>query len=451
MMKQIWKNLWSQRAQNVWLFAELVVVCFVAWTQIDPIAVRLFYHNQPTGFDIDRLVVAEAQLCKTMWQDPRGPIEEETYYDQMDEKFTQEMKQLKQHLLELDEVAYVSFLDGIEGYPCMNKHYWEIPLPNDTIGIDVPWCFYNIEEDFFETFGIQPIPGSPSQHELSMNSGGGQNLIITRSLAERIYGSAEAAIGKNLDSGSTYGDGTGNKYPIIYTIRGVVEDVGARTDEYSTWMAFCPNGHLSNYQSKARLVIRLKPEVNMTRFVEEQTYRTGELASEHFVICSFVPYVDAPKNMDFSDTPDFNAQSDYDFNLSVATAIFFLINLCLGVIGTFWMQTKRRTEESGIMRAFGATKRRIMGMFLAEGFVLTTFSMFITCILYLNYVKTGLGELCIPSSTQPDPTWVADKPLHFFIISGIVYLIILLTVSIGILLPSWNIVRTKPVEALREE
>ena len=33
-MKQILKNLWSQRAQNVWLFAELVVVCFVAWTQM---------------------------------------------------------------------------------------------------------------------------------------------------------------------------------------------------------------------------------------------------------------------------------------------------------------------------------------------------------------------------------------------------------------------------------
>ncbi len=448
MMKQIWKNLWSQRAQNVWLFAELVVVCFVAWTQIDPIAVRLFYQNQPAGFDIDRLVVADARLYKTMGQNIYDHDGDE-YYQQMSEQFTREMKQLKQHLLELDEVAYVSFLDAIEGYPRMNKSYTDIPLPNDTI--TVPWCYFDIGQDFFETFGIQPIPGSPSQHELSMNSGGGQNLIITRSLAERIYGSAEAAIGKNLDSGSTYGDGTGNEYPIIYTIRGVVEDVGARTDEYSTWMAFCPNGHLSYYQSKARLAIRLKPGVNMTRFVEEQTYRTGELASEHFVICSFVPYVDAPKNMDSSDTPDFNAQSDYDFNLSVATAIFFLINLCLGVIGTFWMQTKRRTEESGIMRAFGATKRRIMGMFLAEGFVLTTFSMFITCILYLNYVKTGLGELCIPSSTQPDPTWVADKPLHFFIISGIVYLIILLTVSIGILIPSWNIVRTKPVEALREE
>ena len=447
MMKQIWKNLWSQRAQNVWLFAELVVVCFVAWTQIDPIAVRLFYQNQPAGFDIDRLVVADARLYKTMGQNIYDHDGDE-YYQQMSEQFTREMKQLKQHLLELDEVAYVSFLDAIEGYPRMNKSYTDIPLPNDTI--TVPWCYFDIGQDFFETFGIQPLPGSPSQHDLSMNTGGGQSLILTRSLAERIYGSAEAAIGKNLDSGWTYVV-EGNKTSIIYTILGVVEDVGARTDEYSTWMAFSPNGWFSNNQQKARLVIRLKPEVNMQRFVEEQTYRTGELASEHYVICEFFPYVDAAKNIDSVHGADFNAQSDYDFNLSVATAIFFLINLCLGVIGTFWMQTKRRTEESGIMRAFGATKRRIMGMFLAEGFVLTTFSMFITCILYINYVKTGLGELCIPSSTQPDPTWVADKPLHFLIISGIVYLIILLTVSIGILIPSWNIVRTKPVEAWGEE
>ena len=447
MMKQIWKNLWSQRAQNVWLFAELVVVCFVAWTQIDPIAVRLFYQNQPAGLDIDRLVVADARLYKTMGQNIYDHDGDE-YYQQMSEQFTREMKQLKQHLLELDEVAYVSFLDAIEGYPRMNKSYTDIPLPNDTI--TVPWCYFDIGQDFFETFGIQPLPGSPSQHDLSMNTGGGQSLILTRSLAERIYGSAEAAIGKNLDSGWTYVV-KGNKTSIIYTILGVVEDVGARTDEYSTWMAFSPNGWFSNNQQKARLVIRLKPEVNMQRFVEEQTYRTGELASEHYVICEFFPYVDAAKNIDSVHGADFNAQSDYDFNLSVATTIFFLINLCLGVIGTFWMQTKRRTEESGIMRAFGATKRRIMGMFLAEGFVLTTFSMFITCILYLNYVKTGLGELCIPSSTQPDPTWVADKPLHFLIISGIIYLIILLTVSIGILIPSWNIVRTKPVEALRDE
>ena len=144
----------------------------------------------------------------------------------------------------------------------------------------------------------------------------------------------------------------------------------------------------------------------------------------------------------------------YDFNLQIATAVFFLINLCLGVIGTFWMQTKRRTEESGIMRAFGATKRRIMSMFFAEGWVLATVSMFIACVLYLNYVKMGFGELCINThqpGTQPDPTWVADKPLHFLIVSAIVYLIILCTVFIGIAIPAWHICRSEITKSLRNQ
>ena len=106
------------------------------------------------------------------------------------------------------------------------------------------------------------------------------------------------------------------------------------------------------------------------------------------------------------------------------------------------------------MRAFGATKRRIMSMFLAEGWVLATVSMFIACVLYLNYVKMGFGELCISThqpGTQPDPTWVADKPLHFLIVSAIVYLIILCTVLIGTAIPAVKIIGAKITNALRDE
>ena len=197
----------------------------------------------------------------------------------------------------------------------------------------------------------------------------------------------------------------------------------------------------------SQLLIRLKPDVNVRRYVEEQNFRLKQFATEGLAIVSFTPYEDLATSKNQFASP----MLSYDFNLAVSTALFFLINLCLGVIGTFWMQTKRRTEESGIMRAFGATRGRIMGMFLAEGFILTTVSMFITCVLYLNYVKTGLGELRIPYCFQPDPTWVANKPLHFLIISGIVYVIILVVVSIGIAIPAWNICRTKVVEALRDE
>ena len=439
MMKQILNNLWNQRGQNVWLFAELVVVCFVAWTQIDPIVVKLFYQNLPAGFDIDRLVVAEVRDIKAFRE--VGEIGEEVDMRE-DELFRAQMLLLKEHLIAQGDVESVTCLDEMGGYPRMDRPLRTLPFGNDTLY--VPECYYDEGENFFETFGIHPVAGSPSQHEMSTDFHGNNTVVITRSLAERLYGSPEAAIGKQIQSGWTTEDGE----HLLQTIGGVVEDVSAYDDEYSSWMLFSPNGRVGK-GTRSRIVIRLKADVNMQRFIEEQNYHIEELSTEYLTIGGFIPYQEVASIDNISN--EFVHTNDYDFNLSIATAIFFLINLCLGVIGTFWMQTKRRTEESGIMRAFGATRGRIMGMFLAEGFVLTTISMFITCVLYMNYVKTGLGELRIPYYLQPDPTWVANKPLHFLIISGIVYVIILVVVSIGIAIPAWNICRTKIVAALWDE
>jgi ABC-type antimicrobial peptide transport system permease subunit len=230
----------------------------------------------------------------------------------------------------------------------------------------------------------------------------------------------------------------------------VVNDVHVSEKDYNTWAVYSNNGTIRDGGSQNLVVLRLKPGVNPRRFAEEQNLTPWNYATDHYAVASFTAYDDIGSAKNQFAAPTLS----YDFNLQIATALFFLVNLCLGVIGTFWMQTKRRTEESGIMRAFGATKRRVMLMFLAEGWVMATVSMFIACVLYLNYVKLGLGELCISPhqpGTQPDPTWVADKPLHFLIISAVVYIIILCTVLIGTAIPAVKIVRARITEALREE
>ena len=435
-MKQIINNLWSQRAQNVWLLAELVLVCFVAWKQLDPIAVRMYYKSLPKGFDCERLVVAQTSITDIRWFEG----------DNADRVLDQKTRILKQKLQASDEVEQVCILSQLYGL-LAPRNMFSHSVDNEgdlyAYGDDTVHVYENLylkNEHFFETYGIHAAEGSPSVEELSKLDHG---IVISRSLAERLFGSAKAAIGKDI----THSFFIEEEWVTSYRICGVVEDVHVSEISFDTWQRYVPTTDNPLRYVHSQLLIRLRPDVNVRRFVEEQNFRLQQFTSEGLAIVSFTPYEDIATSKNQFASP----MLSYDFNLSVATALFFLINLCLGVIGTFWMQTKRRTEESGIMRAFGATRGRIMGMFLAEGFVLTTLSMFITSILYLNYVKTGLGELCIPSSTQPDPTWVADKPLHFLIISGIVYLIILLTVSIGIAIPSWNIVRTKPVEALREE
>lgn len=435
-MKQILNNLWSQRAQNVWLLAELVLVCFVAWKQLDPIAVRMYYKSLPKGFDSERLVVAQTSITDIRWFEG----------DNADRVLDQKTRILKQKLQASDEVEQVCILSQLYGLLAprnMFSHSVDNEGEQYAYGDDTVHVYetlYLKNEHFFETYGIHAAEGSPSVEELSKLDHG---IVISRSLAERLFGSAQAAIGKEI----THSIFIEEEWVTSYRICGVVEDVHVSETSFDTWQRYVPTTDNPIRYVHSQLLIRLKPDVNVRRFVEEQNFRLRQFTTDGLAVVSFTPYEDLTTSKNQFASP----MLSYDFNLAVTTALFFLINLCLGVIGTFWMQTKRRTEESGIMRAFGATRGRIMGMFLAEGFILTTVSMFITCVLYLNYVKTGLGELCISYSPQPDPTWVADKPLHFLIISGIVYLVILIVVSIGITIPAWNICRKKPVEALREE
>ena len=449
-MRKILNNIWSQRTNNVWLFLELILVCFVAWTQLDPIIVRLYYRSLPSGIDGDRMVVANILSTRPYDIADNSMTQEErdNQYWKREAEYGEEANVIKLQLLAIDGVEQASIADPVMGiyartdlfsspggFSNMLRYAWQ----NDTVlANDI--C-YAKDEHFFETYGIQPIAGCKTSKELSDID---QGWIVSQSLAEHYFGSPEAAINKELHA-AFFADGDWHQ-PIV----AVVNDVHVSEKDYNTWAVYSNNGTIRTGGSQNLIVLRLKPGINPRRFAEEQNYHAWNYASDNYAVASFTAYDDIGSARNQFAMPSLS----YDFNLQIATAVFFLINLCLGVIGTFWMQTKRRTEESGIMRAFGATKLRVMLMFLAEGWVLATVSMFIACVLYLNYVKMGLGELCISPhqpGTQPDPTWVADKPLHFLIVSAIVYLIILCTVLIGTAIPAAKILRTRITEALRDE
>ena len=448
-MRKILNNIWSQRTNNVWLFLELIVVCFVAWTQLDPIIVRLYYRSLPSGIDGERMVVANILSTQPyeMADDSMTQEERDNQYWKGEAQYVVEANIIKRQLLAIDGVEQASIADPVLGILARTdlfgsssfsnklKFAWQ----NDTVLVN-DIC-YSMDEHFFETYGIQPIAGCKTSKELSDID---QGWIVSQSLAEHYFGSPEAAINKELHA-AFFADGDWHQ-PIV----AVVNDVHVSEKDYNTWAVYSNNGTIRKGGSQNLVVLRLKPSVNPRRFAEEQNLKPWNYASDHYAVASFTAYDDIGSSQNQFAVPSLS----YNFNLQIATALFFLINLCLGVIGTFWMQTKRRTEESGIMRAFGATKRRIMSMFLAEGWVLATVSMFIACVLYLNYVKMGFGELCISThqpGTQPDPTWVADKPLHFLIVSAIVYLIILCTVLIGTAIPAWRICRSEITNALKDE
>ena len=171
----------------------------------------------------------------------------------------------------------------------------------------------------------------------------------------------------------------------------------------------------------------------------QKTLKTG-----NFFVVDVISYNDYIKRT--------KVWTDYDYRINMILMSFFLFCLFFGVSGAFWMQTRSRCEEIGIMKSFGATSGKVIRLFLTEGLILTTVAVLTGSLIYMQY---ALHEgLFIPERFyQGDLVyyWYESFKVHFAVIMAIVWLLTAFVVSIGISIPAWGISRMAPTEALHEE
>ena len=424
------KNLWTRRKQHVWLCVELVLISVVSWFVIDPLFVEVYdIFVEPDGFDTSSL------CCLRPMNDYDDVCGEDS------EALEKDLNVIKNKILEMDEVESLCFETSWFLFSDVYQHSY-VSLPGDTTkscyGV-VNWVI-DVDNDYFKTYGYKVIAGNPNEED---------GAIITRSVAEKLYGKTDvcgATISIWNASERRVEEDVDDKKIIA-----VIEDVKMGKNFNCRHSIF--------YRSKSRLfyaasveciLVRLKAGVDADAFCEQlRPTMQKELRSGK-------TYVGEVETLDHLVEQDFR-HSGYTGYLrrQISLAIFFMVNLCLGTIGTFWLQTRKRKEEIGIRRSFGASRLRIMGEFLTEGFVLTTICHIVGCFLFLQYaysfgLSRGLMRTDLPLSHIND-SWLNHFAPHFLAVGTFIYLIILLTVSIGILIPAWNIVRAKPVEALRDE
>ena len=431
MWKLILKNLWSRRKRNGWLMAELVLVSVVTFVIINPIVVLNHYLNQPKGYDADRLCIVEL-----------GEVDENAPH------FSKEDADKK---VRIDNIVRIK--DRLNSHPDVENACvlgWSYINSQGSgsmiINIDSTRQFYlyrihaHIDQKFFETYGIKSSPGSPSVEELSKMATGRNEVIITRDIAELLF-PGENAVGKSMYS-LWEGDST------FYPIRGVVEPISPYAMRGNAPMMFTVRP-MRNGQYSSNILVRIKPGVDMDAFVGKlRPWMVKELKAGNWFAQSVITYEDHLANYEYT------VGVTNQIRLNIAYAIFFMVNLCLGVIGTFWLQTRKRTEEAGIMRSFGATKGDIVRMLLSEGVVLTIVSSLIGFFGYFQYAfSEGLyvSQWNQESLQYFQHDWIHDFGLHFAGVAGITLLILIVVVSIGIYIPARNISRVNPVDALRDE
>ena len=422
---------------NTWLFLELVIITIVAWAVFEPAVVTLYYRSLSSGYDNDQLLYAETAV--------NGEWNELVYAPQDPFKITEERRQqMLRQLSNVEGVASVYLYGDDYGSVGFTNHAYAVcNYKGDTTYV----ANVNFVSDthFFETYGLRPLPGSPSAEQLSRIQNMDRQVVLTRSGAIALFGTTDVL---------------GRKFAIIYqepievTVAGVVEDF--RKSVSNTLRSLVITVYELQH-TECKYVIRLKPGLNARRFVEEHgqdLIRSGKTGFNR--ISRLMTFDEHLQQLELDDG------RTQEVNRSLALALFFLINLMLAVIGTVWLHAKRRTEECGVRRAFGATRQRVFFDFLWRNALLATAAVVIGCIIYLNYAHSGIqvynGEEYYETlytmtgmDLPTDKTWVDYFWPHFLVVSAVVYLIILCAVLVATAIPAWRICRSEITEALKDE
>ena len=450
------KSLWSRRKRNAWLFAELILVTIVCWWVLDPVIVTLYHKNLPLGYDKDRLCLVQWGVDPSLFKPGDNPHEQQE---------------------QLIKCFKADFTTSDVEYICtMGQRYLESPggqsniLYSDTTTQEktknqqayVRFITFVKGEPFLETHGIKMLYGEEDTKRYIDNPdlfGTGDNvLVISRATANWFFGKDDA-VGEYLyehNYRKVEVDGKTDYKPYNHPLRviGVYDDV--RTSE-SRHDEFTRLGH----QSPQAMVVRMKEGANVEAYcnmvrekIKDDNYFVGCIG-----ISSITPYDQ------LMDENSYNSGYTNKLRFNIALAALFLFSLSLGVIGTFWMQTKQRRGEVGVMRSFGANRNSIMRLIVSEGVLLATTSVVIGCLIYLQYaIKEGLNlgfynsmenedgsPLTVSIENASNLDWVNTFGDHFLIVSAIIYLIILAVVIIGVSIPAKRLSSIPPVDALREE
>ncbi len=179
------------------------------------------------------------------------------------------------------------------------------------------------------------------------------------------------------------------------------------------------------------MIIRVKPGMG-PKFVESLTPADLALGNIYLTNLRSIDYMREQSHVDI-------AQTIRNF---VICALFLLVVIFLGFLGTFWFRTQQRVGEIAVRKVNGATNRNIFTRFISEGLILFAISALIAAIIIIAVISTGILD-------------DADIPLNgykYFYGSFVITAICMSALIIcGIWAPARRATRIDPSYALKDQ
>ncbi len=412
MTKKLLTQIKNEWLSNLWLALELLVVSVVRWYVVDYLYTRAATYLEPRGFNIEHCYLSELGELT-----PKSP---DYMPDKSRDDTHADIAELVERLRRRPEVEAVSLSQNSYPYNGSNSsgevRYDTLQSPEWTIR-------RMVTPDFVRVFRYQGTRGETPEQLAEMLERG--EFLASDNLYRKYDHKLTEFVGKRFQ---LFGDTTKT-----YQLGAALQNV--RYHDYDqARSSYCFLAKQSFYYVGLELCVRVREGQDnnfITKLKEdsESQFRIGNL-----FISEIRSFHDIRRNFQQAWTNDIR---NYVMGMG-----FLLLNIFLGLLGTFWFRTQQRRSEIALHKAHGATDGAIFRRLLSEGLLLLAVVTPIALVIDWNLAHLELN------SWRNGTTLEWDRLL---LCAGISFVLMALMIAIGIGIPARKAMKVQPAEALHDE
>lgn len=421
MIKHIFKIIWTERRINLWILLELILVFCVLWFCSDYLFYMTKKYVEPIGFDIEHTYKI-------------GMGKKKNYID----PFASSADSLK-FMAKLDEAWAI--YDRVERHPAIEHVCYSNSAP---YGIMQIWSTQQVDSvpqnylsktaspGFFEVFKIKMLTGSSFNWT---NIAYKHNYIISGDANDEFAGQSVMAV-KGFDAPPQVSP---------RKVIGVAAKTKASNFENYDCVVYEPINKMNQQLASSipSLYVRVKPEAD-NNFAEQFI---KDMRRQLEVGPYFLAYV---RSME-KEKQGYIKAKGYDNNFKSIYSIggFLIINIFLGIIGTFWFRIQSRRSEIGLRIALGSSKKKVMGIFIGETLLLLFIASLIAAAVCINITMVDvLKDIGIPVIEREEGESVIAR---YLINYSLTFFFLALIAVIAVWYPAKRASDIQPAQVLNEE
>jgi len=435
------KMIWAERKSNIWILFELIVIFTILWFCSGFMYEKGVKFFEPTGFDIHHtyLLRFDVQKNVNLKDYPQD-------YDYPQDGITI-MERLRQYPA-IESACFSNYFST----PYMGSYRGK-SLKKDSIYYS--YEYREVSPEYFDVFKIKFQSGKP----FDTNDVLSKNQVVASPDADNKFfkediTSLKEIISLELAPGyrpKTEGGEQAHKIEIVWKVTGVVNKIKRSEDYQYDRILFFPMSRNDFNPQGVQFCIRVKPQADKNFIATFRKDMNEPLKVGPFELISIAPLSESRAVL-LNDTIE-------KIETMFAVILFLLVNVFLGIVGTFRFRANARRGEIGLRCALGSSKKKIRQLLLTETFLILLVASIPAVIIVLNIQlleilpKLGVSILEDTKMFLSDSDAIQNKSM--LLPNVIAYLItfatMLITIWLGTWYPAKKASEIQPAEALHYE